>query len=153
MKVAEEFIRALYAIRDAIKGENGNDGGSNSGGGSSNEENFSLNIKSEHEPVGLTYLQGDINDIYLFDKSKTFVENLNLADAKYDAFSGNEFLYFVYNENEVSLDDLSKVIVYISPNGNRICIDFGNSNNEKYEIRNIEYSGKTFNYIVYNDNK
>lgn len=146
MKVAEEFIKALYSIRDALRGENGNEGGSN-------EENFSLNIKSEHEPVGLTYLRHDINDIYLFDKSKTFIENLKLADAKYNAFSRNESLYFVYNENEVSLDDLSKVIVYFDIKGNGISIDFGNSYNGKYEIRNIEYSGKTFSYILYNDNK
>lgn len=124
------------------------------GGGDENEENLSLNIKSQHEPVGLTYLGGDVNDIYLFDKSKTFVENLNLADAKYNVFRlpKPEPLYFVYNENEVSLGDLENVIFYYGTHDDGIMIKFS-KNDEKNEIKNIEYSGKTFNYIVYNSDK
>lgn len=134
MKVAEEFIRALYAIRDAIKGNNGESGE----GGNSNDNGL---MGADAVYVGE---YGHINDIpgmvfRSMSELMTFFET-NVQSFTFGAYG--QTIRFLYTDDTIDVFNKPRTGViaetYQSTNGKeyRLKIDFA-SNLQGYTFTNV----------------
>ncbi len=118
MKVAEEFIRALYAIRDAINGNNGE-----SCGGSGNTKD-DLNLTY---PVGVYRIPRVINISPSVEITEGDVVYETLSDEQKQAIRNSEFISFKdlinniddYSENDMFIPVYDKISDNIF-NGSRV---------------------------------
>lgn len=132
MKVAEELIRALYAIRDAIKGDNGNEGG---------DENIN-NIFSDYilpDKIGL-YLKIDSSaNIKMYNNIKEYLddpehpEDVGLICLYKKEYSNVEKCFFT-----IDIDNYNNLIITPCDDSGHysfeLCTDqiMNNPNNEVY---------------------
>ena len=126
----KEFIRALYAIRDALRGENNNDGGDNSGGDSQNND---ILIK-----IANTFV--DFNELVYENDGKCYVKK----DIKFSD---------IYN---VETDKVLEFFKYVITNNiNNDCIVL-HINQSIYEENDINQEGSNISFGIlryYTENK
>ncbi len=111
MKALLEILKALYAIRDALRGENNNDGGGNSGGGSQNND-ILIKIANTfvdfnelvYENDGKYYVKKDIkfSDIYNVESDKVleFFKYMT-TNHIHNNYLALRFNRSIYEENDI----------------------------------------------------
>lgn len=134
MKVAEEFIRALYAIRDAIKGnsgESGEGGNSNDNGLFGADAVYVGNHGSINSIPGMVFRS--MSELMTFFKS-------NVRDFTLGAYG--QPIHFLYTDNTIDVFNKPRIGViaetYQSTNAKeyRLKIDFA-SNLQDYTFTNV----------------